>query len=355
MAEDEEKLRAQLEELRTALKASEALFCNVINKSADGILIMDKKGRILFVNPTAEQMFGRKAGDLLGEEFGYPVLANEKTEIEILLRGKQRVVVEMRITETEWEGEDASLAALRDITERKMMEEHLTRLTGELASSNKDLEQFANIVSHDIRAPLRSIKSFSEILANDYRGIMDEDAGKMLDRIIRGAVRMEQMVNAILSFCKVGKSIETVDLDFESILVQAMENLQVVIEEKRAIITHDPLPRVMADQTQMILLLQNLLGNAVKFSKGTPQVHVSAVRHGSEWIFSVKDNGIGIDRKQFDRLFVLFQRLHTEEEYPGTGLGLAMCKKIVEGHGGRIWVESEPGKGSQFYFTIPFY
>jgi light-regulated signal transduction histidine kinase (bacteriophytochrome) len=198
------------------------------------------------------------------------------------------------------------------------------------------------------------MSGFAQILAKDYRGKIDEEADKYIGHIFNGAKRMQRMIEDILKYSRIGTpSADVQACDFETALSQAMENLLATIEEKGAVITHDPLPATEADQPQMILLFQNLLGNAIKFSAGTPRVHVSAVRNEREWVFSVQDNGIGIDPKQFDRLFILFQRLHTEKEYPGTGVGLAICKKIVDRHGGRIWIESEAGKGSQFFFTIP--
>ncbi|MFZ2197583.1 MAG: ATP-binding protein, partial [Thermodesulfovibrionales bacterium] len=233
-------------------------------------------------------------------------------------------------------------------------EEDLKKAMEDLARSNKDLEEFAYAISHDLQAPLRSMSGFAKILIENYRGRLDEEADKYLDFIISAAKRMQRMIEDILAYSRVGtRAGEFSDVDLEPVLRQATENLYASIEENGAVVTHGSLPVVKADQSQMILLLQNLIGNALKFTAGPPRVHVSSVKQGSEWVFSVQDNGIGIDPEQFDRLFVLFQRLHTEEEYPGTGVGLAICKKIVDRHGGRMWVESGPGQGSQFFFTIP--
>jgi PAS domain S-box-containing protein len=241
-----------------------------------------------------------------------------------------------------------------DITARKQTEVRLTQTIAELSRSNKELEQFAYIISHDLQAPLRSIASFAEILADECRDQLSKDTNRYINFIVGGSRRMYRMIEDILAYSRTGTyEIELDPVDFESVFSQAVENLQSSIEEREAVITREPLPVVKADQSQMILLLQNLIENAIKFSVEKPHIHISAVLSGNEWFFSLKDQGIGIDPVQFNRIFNLFQRLHTEEEYPGTGVGLAICKKIVERHGGKIWVESEPGQGTTFTFSLP--
>ncbi len=199
------------------------------------------------------------------------------------------------------------------------------------------------------------VASYTQLLAERYEGQLDEKARKYIAYAVDGAIRMQRLVNDLLTYSRVGthgNPIETTDS--HSILGEAIRNLATTIEESKAIVTNEELPMVRADASQLVQLFQNLLANAIKFrAENFPHVHVSARDEGCEWVFSVRDNGIGIDRQYADRIFVIFQRLHTRQEYPGTGIGLAVCKRIVERHGGKIWFESETGKGSTFFFTVP--
>jgi len=234
--------------------------------------------------------------------------------------------------------------------------EERERWTAELARSNAELEQFAYIASHDLLEPLRMVSGFTQLLAKRYKGKLDKDANDFISYIVDGATRMQKMIDDLLEYSRVGrrgKPFERTDL--EAVLNQTLTNLKVSIEQNNAAVTHDPLPAVMADATQMVQLFQNLISNAIKFRKTDepPRIRILAERKGDEWIFSVRDNGIGIAPEFMGRLFQVFARGHAASEYPGTGIGLAICKRIVERHGGRIWAESEPGKGSTFYFTIP--
>ncbi len=238
---------------------------------------------------------------------------------------------------------------------RKRAEEALAQKAQELARSNADLQHFAYIASHDLQEPLRMVTSYLQLLERRYKEQFDTDAREFIAYAVDGVTRMQGLINALLSYSRVGtRGKPFAPTDCAVILERALTNLKVAIEESNAVVTHDPLPTVMADDVQLTQVFQNLIGNAVKFrGKRTPQVHVGAQRGKGEWIFSVRDNGIGIDPQHFERIFMIFQRLHTQDEYPGAGIGLAVCKKIVERHGGRIWVESLPGQGSTFYFTIP--
>jgi PAS domain S-box-containing protein len=246
------------------------------------------------------------------------------------------------------------LLAIEDITERKQVETRLMGAMADLERSNKDLEQFAYVASHDLQEPLRMVASYTQLLAQHYEGRLDEKAKKFMDYAVDGAVRMQRLINDLLTYSRIttqGMPLETTDT--HALLGEAIRNLAALIEEKRAIITNDDLPTVMADPSQLMQVFQNLLANAIRFQGETvPHIHVSALDKGREWIFAVRDNGIGIERQYADRVFVIFQRLHTRQEYPGTGIGLAVCKRIVERHGGRIWFASEPGQGSTFFFTI---
>lgn len=199
------------------------------------------------------------------------------------------------------------------------------------------------------------VSSYTQLLGQRYEGQLDEKAKKYIDYAVDGAVRMQQLINDLLAYSRVNTQGKTPEMiDSHSVLGEALGNLSAAIEENRAIVINDDLPMVRADATQLSQLFQNLIGNAIKFrGSDLPRIQVSACDLGSEWRFSVKDNGIGIAAQYADKVFVIFQRLHTRQDYPGTGIGLAICKRIVERHGGRIWFESEPGKGSTFYFTLP--
>lgn len=241
------------------------------------------------------------------------------------------------------------------IAETKMAAEELARKTEELARSNKELEQFAYVASHDLQEPLRMVSSYLSLLERRYKGKLDQDADDFIHFAVDGAMRMQQLIKDLLTYSRVGtrgKPFEPTD-SYQA-LAAALDNLQIAVQEAGATITHDPLPTVMADGSQLTQLFQNLVGNAIKFHGAEkPVIHIGASEAEGEWVFTVRDNGIGIAAENFERIFVIFQRLHSREEYPGTGIGLSVCKRIVERHGGRIWVESEPGKGATFCFTLP--
>ena len=241
-----------------------------------------------------------------------------------------------------------------DITEQKHSEEELTELVEELRRSNAELEQFAYVASHDLQEPLRMVSSYTQLLGRRYKGKLDSDADEFIGYAVDGANRMQILINDLLQYSRVGtrgKPFSPTDMD--AVVEAARANLRVAIEESGAEVSADSLPTVMGDQSQLVQLFQNLISNAIKFhSEETPRVHVGAERRGGYWIFSVRDNGIGIEEQYLERIFVIFQRLHARKEYSGTGIGLAVCKKIVERHGGKIRVESEPARGSTFYFTL---
>jgi PAS domain S-box-containing protein len=242
-----------------------------------------------------------------------------------------------------------------DISERKHAEQALQERTTELTRSNAELEQFAYVASHDLQEPLRAVAMYTQLLEQRYGERLDADASSIIGRVTAAVHRMQTLIRDLLTYSRV----DTRAADFrvtscETVLQEVLDNLQTAVAETSAEVSHDPLPTVLADEVQLRQLFQNLVGNALKFhGQEIPRVHISAVTRHGHWVFSVRDNGIGIDPQYVDRIFVIFQRLHTRRAYPGTGVGLAICKKIVERHGGRIWVDSTPGKGAEFFFTLP--
>jgi light-regulated signal transduction histidine kinase (bacteriophytochrome) len=211
------------------------------------------------------------------------------------------------------------------------------------------------VASHDLKEPLRMVASYTQLLARRYKGKLDSDADEFIRYAVDGANRMQWLINDLLAYSRVTSQDQVLEeVDCTKVLEEVLSNLQLSIGESRAVVTHDPLPTVMADGGQLGQLFQNLIANAITFhGEEPPAVHVSAERKPNEWLFSVRDNGVGLDPQYAERIFVIFQRLHDREEYPGTGIGLAICKKVVERHGGRIWVVSQVGQGATFHFTLP--
>ncbi len=245
--------------------------------------------------------------------------------------------------------------SLREITEKErlLLAEHKL-IAEELQRSNSELEQFAYIASHDLQEPLRMVGSYTSLLERRYKGKLDADADEFIGFAMEGVTRMRSLINDLLTYSRVGKEEKaSAPTDSRAALDRALANLQVTIAERGAVVVMGNLPMVMGNGPQLTQVFQNLIGNGLKFCKeGRPEIKVSVERQGADWVFSVGDNGIGIDPQYADRIFLIFQRLHKRDEYEGTGIGLAICKKIVERHGGRIWVESEPGKGATFRFTL---
>jgi signal transduction histidine kinase len=244
-------------------------------------------------------------------------------------------------------------AELKELNED--LEQRVVGRTMELKRSNEDLEQFAYVASHDLQEPLRMINNYLQLLRQRYKDKLDTNADEFIGFALDGSKRMHQLIHDLLTYSRVGThGKEFTPTDCEAVLADALANLKFAIEEAGAEVTHDRLPRVRGDEVQLTQLFQNLIGNAIKFrGEAKPSIHVGAERSGSEWEFTVRDNGIGIAAQDFDRIFIVFQRLHSKEKYPGTGIGLSVCKKIVERHGGRIWVESKMGNGTTFHFTMP--
>jgi PAS domain S-box-containing protein len=357
------RAEALLEENRQRLQG---LFDNAL----ESILLADDDTHYVDANPAACELTGYTRAELLELQMSdlTPAVESEQArarwqafvangtqsgEHVILRKDGSHVPVEYRAVANILPG--LHLSVMRDVTEWKQTRQRLQQYAQELERSNRELQQFASIASHDLQEPLRVMIGYAQLLSRRYGEQLDEDGREFLDYLAGGANRMHALVQGLLEYSRVGaKGVHPARVDGEVLLEQVLTNLRRSIEESGAIVTHDPLPVVVADELQLARVFQNLIANSIKFrSEEQPRIHVSAERRGDEWTFSVRDNGIGIDPQHAERIFLIFQRLHTREEYPGSGIGLAICKKIVMGHGGRIWVESQPGRGAVFSFTLP--
>jgi PAS domain S-box-containing protein len=359
------------------LAQMEGRYRGLLEAAPDAMVVVNQTGEIVLLNLQAEKQFGYRRNELLGQKvaniipegFAERLIADGLRSAEdaraqqigagIELQGRRKDGVEfpIELMLSPLGGAEGILvtAAIRNISTRKKAEAHLLQKVEELNRSNEELGQFAYIASHDLQEPLRMVASYTQLLSRRYKGRLDSDADEFIAFAVDGASRMQRLIQDLLAFSRVGsKGRVLVDSSAESALLQAITNLRGAIEDSGAIITHDPLPNVIADEMQVTQLFQNLIGNAIKYQgPGVPNVHVGVTRSDSEkWQFSVEDNGIGIDPQYFEKIFGMFQRLHKREEFDGTGIGLAICKKIVERHGGRIAVESTPGKGSTFRFIL---
>ena len=273
--------------------------------------------------------------------------------IEGLKRAKERVErLNAKLSE-EMEAKHKVEADLR--AHHEQLERVVQERTADLTAVNRELELFAYVASHDLQEPLRMVTSYLKLLEQKYRGRLDEKADLYIHYAVDGGLRMQKLIDGLLSYSRLSQSVRFTPVDVNAAFSVAVTNLAPTISEKNAVVTKDTLPTLSGDEIQLQQLLQNLISNGLKYTKAgiVPRVHVTAEWQEGAWVFSVTDNGIGIDPHDFDKIFQVFHRLHTREEYPGTGIGLASCKKIVERHGGDIWVESTPGKGSTFSFRIP--
>ncbi len=291
-----------------------------------------------------------------------PLLPNTRSEMTIPLILAQRVLGVLDVQDDRAHRFDqmdlaifsAFSGHIASAIQNAYLYEEVQRHARALEDRNAELEQFAYVASHDLQEPLRIVISYVQLLTRRYEGQFDEDGELFMKYIVDGAMRMKTLINGLLDYSRLGRSAQPFALtDCDVVLSQVLTTLQVTIQEKGAIIHQEPLPTVMGDALQLGQLLQNLLSNALKFGGERPEIWIGARHQDKEWLFWVRDRGIGLDAQYADRIFVIFQRLHTIEEYPGTGIGLAICKKIVERHNGRLWVESQPGTGATFFFTIP--
>ena len=363
-------------ELRTNAQA-EARYRSLLEAAPDAMVVVDQRGEIVLLNVQAEKQFGYSRDELLGqpvtniipEGFAERLIADDLRSaadaltqvigsgIELVARRRNGTEFPIEIMLSPLESAEGILVtvAIRDISARRASEEALRRKIEELARSNEELGQFAYVASHDLQEPLRMVASYTQLLSRRYKGRLDSDADEFIAFAVDGASRMQRLIEDLLAYSRAGTDVaETVDTSSEEALRRALVNLRTLIEQSGAVVTHDPLPAVCADETELVQVFQNLVGNALKYrGKEVPKVHISAAIDGVDrWRFAVTDTGIGIDPRHFERIFGMSERLHAQEEYPGTGIGLAICKRIVERHGGAIWVESQPGCGSTFHFTL---
>lgn len=360
-----------------AVKESEQRFRQVVESSPNAFVVVNQAGQIAMVNVQAETLFGYQRHQLIGQPVEILVPEAQQREHPTLRAefladpqarpmGKGRdlfarrkdgslVPVEIGLSPIQTEDGLLILSAIVDITERKQAEETLKRTAEELRRSNTELEQFAYVASHDLQEPLRMVTSYLQLLERRYGNQLDGDAREFIDFAVDGAARMKTLINDLLAFSRLGTQGKApAPTNCEPVLKRVLTTHKLAIEETEATITYGFLPMLMADEVQLEQLFQNLISNALKFrGNSSPQVHIEARRQNGMWLFSVRDNGIGIQPEFSERIFVIFQRLHGKAAYPGTGIGLAVCKKIVERHGGQIWVEPNNGEGVTFYFTLP--
>jgi PAS domain S-box-containing protein len=345
------------------------LFRVAFESSPSGMVMVDASGTIILVNREIERLFGYSRDELLGKSidmlvprtmrdehpayrtdfYAHPQSRSMGTGRDLfgLRRDGSEVPVEIGLNPIKTDEGLRVLASVVDISARKRAELELRR-------SNEELERFAYVASHDLQEPLRTVSSYVQLLERRYRDKLDADAKDFIDFAVEGAKRMQRLIEDLLAFSRVGtRGGMIVEIASGDVLEAAIENLGAAISDAGATVERGDLPTVLADPTQLQGLFTNLIGNALKFrGSSAPNVFVGAERDGVDWRFRVRDNGIGIDPQYFERIFVIFQRLHGREDFPGTGIGLAICKKIVERHGGKIWVESEAGRGATFFFTL---
>ena len=360
------------------LAQMEGRYRGLLEAAPDAMVLVNQAGEVVLVNCQTEKMFGYDRKELVGSSARKLASAGsverlaastrreadgsfaEQTHTSIDLDGCHRdgspFPIEVMLSSFATADEGTLLSvAIRDVTVRKQAEARLLQTVADLDRSNEELSQFAYIASHDLQEPLRMVTSYTQLLSKRYAGKLDADADEFIAYAVDGAERMQRLIKDLLAYSHVGtKGKELSATSSEQALESALMNLGAAIEDSGALVTHDPLPGVLADERQLVQLFQNLVGNAIKYqSPGVPLIHVSFVKEShTKWMFSIRDNGLGIEPRYFERIFGMFQRLHRREEFDGTGIGLAICKKIVERHGGSISVESRPGQGSTFRFGL---
>jgi PAS domain S-box-containing protein len=394
-------VEARYHQFEEVVRQREGQYQALLANLPDIISRVDRNRKYLYISPSIVSVTGKPPEAYIGRPIDEPdsseqallwqaavekvLQTGQAEEIEFMYPGPQgerayqlRVVPEiidgvvvgaLSISQDITERKRYEQTLNQDISDRKRAEEELVlsnerlqrqtdqmkQQAQELARSNADLEQFAYIASHDLQEPLRTVSSYTQLLARRYKGKLDADADDFIAFAVDGTARMQTLIKDLLTYSRVGTRGGVFEsTDCQQVLKTTLANLEGQIQETNATITHDPLPTLAADASQLGQVFQNLLSNALKFyDEQPPHVHIGAERQGQEWVFSVRDNGIGIEAQYAERIFEIFQRLHNKSKYSGTGIGLAVCKKIVERHGGRIWMESEPDRGTTFFFTLP--
>jgi PAS domain S-box-containing protein len=365
---------SDLKQAERALNQSKKLLQDIIDGFPSPIFVKDTEGRFLTINKNLEELLGVKNEELIGKT-DYDIITKELAEY--YRANDQKVIEEGKAIPIEEEadlidghhtfiankfpiydndGKPYGVGSIStDITKHKLLEKQMKTTMNELKRSNKELERFAYVSSHDLQEPLRMVTLYSQLLEKRYKDSLDADADDFIEYIVDNAKRMKYLIDDLLEYSRVSNQVkEFENIDLEKVLENILSNLSILLVENNADVTYNSLPTIFADKNQMIQVFQNLITNAIKFrGKKPPKIDISAQKGNKEWIFSVKDNGIGINPKHRKQIFEVFKRLHTREEYPGTGIGLSIAQKIIQKHGGRIWVESELGKGSTFFFTIP--
>lgn len=360
----------------TESRELETRFQMLLEAVPNAIVIANRLGNVEYVNTAAEELFGFERAEIAGQPVAALVPPEHREKqggfLESILgkfddalpsasnncyglrKDGAEFPLEYHARPLQTREGGVVLFAIQDLTERKRAADLLAQNVLALRMSNEALEQFAHIASHDLQEPLRMVASYLQLLSRRYKGKLDRDADEFIDFAVDGTHRMKRLIEDLLKYSRVGRNTPRTRLHSENALREALGNLHAAIEASGANITWDALPEVTGEEVHLVQLFQNLVGNAIKYrGELTPQIHVSAKTSDAGWIFSVADNGIGIEAQYFDRIFSLFQRLHGHQEYEGTGIGLAICKRILQHQGGRIWVESTPGAGSTFYFELP--
>lgn len=371
------RLLRRQREGEAALRESESRYRRLHETMWDAFVQMDMAGRIVDCNPAFQQMLGYGADELQAMNeadltpprwhaasakiFAEQILPKGRSEVyekEYLRADRSKFIAELRtfLITNDMDHPIGIWSIVRDVTRRKKIEQEREKAILALQRSNEDLKQFAYVASHDLQEPLRMVASYTQLLAERYDRQLDEKGHKFIHYAVDGASRMQALIRDLLAFSRVETHAQAFkEVDAHSMLGVAISNLKAMIDETGALVTTDDLPHVKADPSQLTQVFQNLINNGIKFREKSspPIVHISSYRQNKCWCFSVKDNGIGIAPKYKEKIFIVFRRLHTREEYPGTGIGLALCKRIIDRHGGEIWFESTPGQGATFYFTVP--
>lgn len=359
-------------------QTQESSFRSLLEAAPDGIIVCDQAGEILLANSQCQALFGYNPQDLVGRKieclvpmgirpshgnlrenyFKNPHKRPMGMGLDLMAERKDGTLlpVEISLSPINFQGRDCAIAIVRDVTELRRLSRELKQNNAELKRSNEDLEYFAYVASHDLQEPLRMVGGYTQLLARRYSNKLDNDALEYIQYAVDGVKRMQTLISDLLTYSRLSsRSKPFSQVDLNHIARLTLSHLEPTISESQAMIEVEPLPHVFGDPIQLAQVLQNLLSNAIKFRRKdvVPHIRIKGHVEGQTAFLSVDDNGIGIDSAYLEKIFVIFQRLHTRDQYPGTGIGLAICKKIIERHGGTIHVTSHPGQGTTFHITLP--